>query len=163
MLDGLDRFWRARFREETRHLAPDRYELILAYIRKWIEAADNLDGRAVYTGFDQIIQMMDLGNRHFAGLDFLISPVAPETAFDAELPSPSNDPSRPFDHIGFTVAYNMTGQPAASINCGYSKAGLPIGLQIAGRRFDDLGVLELSRAYEALRPRQQEWPRPWPG
>jgi aspartyl-tRNA(Asn)/glutamyl-tRNA(Gln) amidotransferase subunit A len=52
----------------------------------------------------------------------------------------------------------MTEQPAASINCGYTAQGLPIGLQIVGRRFDDLGVLRLSRAYERLRPAQRPWP-----
>ena len=101
---------------------------------------------------------MELGNRHFAGLDFLISPVAPGTAFPAELPSPGNDPERPFDHIGFTMAYNMTGQPAASINCGYGADGLPIGLQIVGRRFDDVGVLRVSRLFERIRAPQRPWP-----
>jgi len=42
------------------------------------------------------------------------------------------------------MPYNMSEQPAASINCGYTKEGKPIGLQIAGRRFDDLGVLRLA-------------------
>jgi aspartyl-tRNA(Asn)/glutamyl-tRNA(Gln) amidotransferase subunit A len=55
----------------------------------------------------------------------------------------------------------MTQQPAASINCGYTESGLPIGLQIVGRRFDDLGVLALASAYEALRPAQRPWPMPW--
>ena len=94
------------------------------------------------------------------GLDFIISPTAPITAFAAELPSPTNDPQKPFEHIGFTVAYNMTEQPAASVNCGYDADGLPIGLQIIGRRFDDIGVLRLSRAYEKLRPTQRPWPAP---
>jgi len=62
-----------------------------------------------------------------------------------ELPSPTNDPLRPLEHIGFTVPFNMSEQPAASINCGYTTSGLPIGLQIAGRRFDDLGVLQVAR------------------
>ena len=47
------------------------------------------------------------------------------------------------------VAFNMCEQPAASINCGYTGAGLPIGLQIVGQRFDDLGVLQVARAWEA--------------
>jgi len=161
MLNGLDRFWRTRFLDETRQLPPERYRLILPYIREWVEAARGYDGLSVYTGFDQIIRMKELGNRHFAGLDFLLSPVAPQPAFAAELPGPTNDPARPFEHIGFTVAYNMTDQPAASINCGYSPEGLPIGLQIVGRRFDDLGVLKLSRAYERMRPAQRPWPKPW--
>ena len=44
-------------------------------------------------------------------------------AFAAELPSPTNDPKRPLEHIGFTLPYNMSEQPAASINCGYTAGG----------------------------------------
>lgn len=161
MLDGLDRFWRTRFLEETRPLTPERYASITPFIRAWIEGAGALDGRAVYTGFDQIIRMQELGARAFRGFDFMLSPVSPEVAFPAEWAMPSNDPAHPFGHIGFTVAYNMTGQPAASINCGYDADGLPIGLQIIGRRFDDRGVLALSAAYERMRPAQRPWPTPW--
>jgi Asp-tRNA(Asn)/Glu-tRNA(Gln) amidotransferase A subunit family amidase len=53
----------------------------------------------------------------------------------------------------------MSEQPALSINCGYAASGMPIGLQIAGRRFDDLGVLRVGAAYEAIRPPQRPWPR----
>ena len=81
-------------------------------------------------------------------------------AFAAELPCPTNDPARPFEHIACTLHYNMSEQPAASINCGYTAAGLPIGLQIAGRRFDDLGVLQMARAWELMRPAQRAWPMP---
>ena len=49
----------------------------------------------------------------------------------------------------------MSEQPAASINCGYSDDGLPIGLQIIGRRFDDLGVLGLAGAFENMRARKR--------
>ena len=52
----------------------------------------------------------------------------------------------------------MSEQPAASINCGYSTAGLPIGLQIIGKRHDDLGVLQLARTWEQMRPAQRPWP-----
>jgi Asp-tRNA(Asn)/Glu-tRNA(Gln) amidotransferase A subunit family amidase len=64
----------------------------------------------------------------------------------------------PLEHIGFTVGWNMGEQPAASINCGYTKSGLPIGLQIVGQRFDDLGVLQMSKWYEEARPKQRPWP-----
>lgn len=158
MLDGLDRFWRTRFLAETSNLPRERYEQITPFIRAWVEAAGNYDGMSVYTGFDQIIRMRELGNRAFEGFDFVISPTAPIPAFAAELPMPTNDPKRPFEHIGFTVAYNMTEQPAASINCGYTDDGLPIGLQIVGRRFDDVGVLQLSRAFEQMRGPQRPWP-----
>jgi aspartyl-tRNA(Asn)/glutamyl-tRNA(Gln) amidotransferase subunit A len=90
----------------------------------------------------------------------VISPTAPNLPAAAELPSPTNDPLRPLEHIGFTVPYNMSEQPAASINCGYSSTGLPIGLQIAGQRFDDLGVLRVARAFEQIRGAQHPWPEP---
>ena len=79
-------------------------------------------------------------------------------AFAAELPSPTNDPLHGLEHIGFTVPYNMSEQPAASVNCGYTRAGLPIGLQIAGKRFDDLGVLQMAHAFETIRDPQRPWP-----
>lgn len=157
MLDGLDRFWRTRFWEETRYLPPDRYGLILEYIRQWVEPAAGYDGASVYTGFDQIIKMRERG-RAYNDYDLILSPVSPMPAFAAELPSPTNDPARPFEHIGFTVPFNMTEQPASSINCGYTSDGLPIGLQIVGRRFDDMGVMRASRWYEKARPAQRPWP-----
>ena len=52
------------------------------------------------------------------------------------------------------------GATAASINCGYTTEGKPIGLQIAGRRFDDLGVMRLARWYEQARDSQKPWPQP---
>jgi aspartyl-tRNA(Asn)/glutamyl-tRNA(Gln) amidotransferase subunit A len=96
-----------------------------------------------------------------APYDFVLSPTAPMTAFAAEAPSPSNDPLDPFTHIGFTLPFSVSEQPAASINCGYSSEGLPIGLQVIGRRFDDLGVLALARTVEDMRrSNARAWPEP---
>jgi len=54
----------------------------------------------------------------------------------------------------------MSEQPAASVNWTASAEGLPIGVQVIGRRFDDAGVLQLSRTLERLRPAQRAWPDP---
>ena len=159
MLDGLDLFWRTRSWNDIVALPPEKARLLLPYIDAWARAAKDADGLAVYRGFNQIQRMREAGAKAFQPFDFVLSPTSPMPAFEAELPSPTNDPSRPFEHIGFTVPFNMTEQPAASINCGYTRDGLPIGLQIVGRRFDDLGVLRLSRAYERLRPEQRPWPK----
>ncbi|WP_454713987.1 amidase [Caulobacter segnis] len=158
MLDGLDLFWRTRSLNDLNALPPGQAERALPYILEWARAAEGADGVAVYRGFNQIQRIREFGAKAFQPFDFVLSPTAPAPAFDAHLPSPTNDPARPFEHIGFTVAFNMTEQPAASINAGYTGDGLPIGLQIVGRRFDDLGVLRLSRAWERLRPEQQPWP-----
>ncbi|NEV78713.1 amidase, partial [Rhodopseudomonas sp. BR0C11] len=86
------------------------------------------------------------------------SPVAPVVSFAADVASPWNDPDRPFDHILYTVPWNMAENPAASINGGYSAKGFPIGVQIVGKRFDDLGVLRMAKAFEGLRGEQKPWP-----
>jgi aspartyl-tRNA(Asn)/glutamyl-tRNA(Gln) amidotransferase subunit A len=54
----------------------------------------------------------------------------------------------------------MAENPAVSINGGYDAEGFPIGVQIIGRRFDDLGVLGMAKAFEALRGAQRPWPSP---
>ena len=159
MLDGLDLFWRARAWADLQALPEERRERVLPFIRVWAEAAARTDGLTVYRGFAQIWEMKRLGAAAMTRFDYILSPTAPMTAFLAELPCPTNDPMRPFEHIGFTVAFNMTEHPASSIICGYDRTGLPIGLQIVGRRFDDLGVLKMSKLFEKLRGSQRPFPR----
>jgi Asp-tRNA(Asn)/Glu-tRNA(Gln) amidotransferase A subunit family amidase len=54
----------------------------------------------------------------------------------------------------------MSEQPAISVPIALNAAGLPIGLQIIGRRHDDLGVLRVARAFEGLRGPLPDWPQP---
>ena len=55
-------------------------------------------------------------------------------------------------------AYNMTGQPAATVPAGFTEEGLPVGLQIVGRHLDDPSVLRASRCFEQVRPWSDSWP-----
>ncbi|HEY1940679.1 MAG TPA: amidase [Roseiarcus sp.] len=159
MLDGLDRFWRTRSLIDLNALPRERREKVLPFIRAWAESATGLDGETVFHGFSQILAMRKAAVTATEPYDFVLSPTCPITAYPAEMASPSGDPLNPFPHIGFTVAFNMSEQPAATVNCGYSDEGLPIGLQIIGRRFDDLGVLSAAMALEAMRASEA---RPWP-
>jgi Asp-tRNA(Asn)/Glu-tRNA(Gln) amidotransferase A subunit family amidase len=161
MLDGLDRFWRMRSLIDLRALPPERREKVLPFIRAWAESATGLGGEAVFHGFSQMMAMAKAAATATLPYDFVLSPTAPIVAYPAEMASPSGDPLHPFPHIGFTVAFNMSEQPAATINGGYDDEGLPIGLQIVGRRFDDLGVLALATAFEAMRAGEaRAWPEP---
>jgi len=60
--------------------------------------------------------------------------------------------------LPFTYPFNMSGHPAASIPCGWTSDGLPIGMQIVGKRFDELTVLQVSKAFEELAPWQDKRP-----
>lgn len=159
MLDGMDHAWRMRSHLEIAALPPQRRDAVLPYIRQWADSAASMSGPQIFAATSQFHATRVAAVKACNAYDYVISPTAPVAAFDAELPSPTNDPLKPLEHIAFTVPFNMSEQPAASINCGYTKAGLPIGLQIAGRRFDDLGVLQLSRAFEMLRGSQRPWPQ----
>jgi aspartyl-tRNA(Asn)/glutamyl-tRNA(Gln) amidotransferase subunit A len=159
MLDGLDRFWRARAWADISALPAQRQEKVLPDILEWAEGGRNLSGAAVYHGFSQMDAMSVAANRLSQTFDYVLSPVAPVPAFDAELAYPTGDAASPFEHIAFTLPLNMSGQPAISVNCGWTDDGLPIGLQIVGRRFDDSGVLRMAAAYENLRAQQRPWPQ----
>ena len=159
MLDGLDHFWRMRALVDMQSLAPAKRAAVLPFIRDWAESASGFSGEHVFRGFSQIPAMRKATIEATAPFDYVLSPTAPMTAFPAEWASPSQDPLKPLPQVGFTVPFNMSEQPAASVNCGYDSEGLPIGLQIVGRRFDDLGVLAVASAFEAMRAYEA---RPWP-
>jgi aspartyl-tRNA(Asn)/glutamyl-tRNA(Gln) amidotransferase subunit A len=159
MLDGMDHAWRMRSHLDLSALAAAKKGRVLPFIQQWADSAADMSGAQVFAAFSQFHATRVATVRACQPFDYIISPTSPMPAFAAELPSPTNDPLRPLEHIGFTVPYNMSEQPAASINCGYTRSGLPIGLQIAGRRFDDLGVLQVARAFELLRDPQQPWPQ----
>ena len=158
MLDGLDIFWRQRAWADIGPLAEAERAKILPYILRWAEGGRALSGADVYRGMSQMGTIRDAALRATLPYDFVLSPVAPCPSYPAELASPIDDPERPFEHICFTVPYNFSEQPASSVNAGYTASGLPIGLQISGRRFDDIGVLRLSAAFETMRGEQRPWP-----
>ena len=160
MLDGLDAFWRARSWDDFAKLAPAERAKALPYIYKWAEAGAQLTGLDVIRGFNATMAIRTAAAKLFADLDYLISPVSPVVNFAAELASPINDPAKPFEHICYTVPWNMAENPAVSINGGFSERRFPIGVQIVGRRFDDLGVLGMAKAFEGLRGPQRPWPSP---
>jgi aspartyl-tRNA(Asn)/glutamyl-tRNA(Gln) amidotransferase subunit A len=160
MLDGLDKFWRARMWDDLSKLTPAERGKALPYILKWAEAGSTLTGVEVIRGFNVTMAIRAAAAKLFCDIDYVISPVSPVVNFAAELAAPINDPEKPFEHIAYTVPWNMAENPALSINGGFSENGFPIGVQIIGRRFDDLGVLGMAKAFEGLRGPQRPWPSP---
>ncbi len=160
LLDGLDNFWRARMWDDLSKLTPGERGKALPYIVNWAEAGAKLSGVDVVRGFNATMAIRTAVAKLFCDLDYVVSPVAPVVKFDAELASPINDPAKPFEHIAYTVPWNMSENPAISINGGFDAKGFPIGVQIVGRRFDDLGVLAMAKAFEGMRGAQRPWPSP---
>ncbi|MGY4287666.1 Asp-tRNA(Asn)/Glu-tRNA(Gln) amidotransferase A subunit family amidase [Bradyrhizobium sp. LM2.7] len=160
MLDGLDNFWRARMWDDLSKLTPAEQAKVLPYIFKWGQSGAKLSGVDVIRGFNQTMAIRAAASKLFCELDYVISPTAPNVNYPAEWASPTNDPMKPFEHIAYTVPWNMSENPAISINGGFDAKGFPIGVQIVGRRFDDIGVLGIAKAFEGLRGPQRPWPSP---
>lgn len=160
MLDGLDQFWRAKFWGDIAPLSDERRAKILPSIYDWARGGADVSGVDAVKGFGQTIEMRKTCGALFTQVDAVLSPTNPIVSYPAEWASPTNDPQKPFEHIAFTVPWNMSEQPAASINCGISRSGMPIGLQIVGPRFDDMLVLRLAKQFETWTGGIKQWPTP---
>ena len=157
---GVDTFFRSRMLVELARLPPERQALVHPFIREWAQAAADWSATCLMRALGEIYLMREIAVKATAPFDFLLTPTSPIPAYPAELPCPGNDPALPFEHICFTVPFNMSEQPAASVPCGTTTEGLPIGLQIVGHRFDDRGVLQLAHHFERLRDPAPAWPEP---
>ena len=159
--DGMARFFEARSYNDFAQMPAERQAKVLPFIAEWCTwRAKNFTGRDVMAAYGAYVALREVTVAATVAYDFVISPTSPILPYAAELPSPNNDPRDALPHIAFTVPYNMSEQPAASLNWTFSADGLPIGVQIIGRRFDDAGVLKLARALERMRSTQRAWPTP---
>jgi aspartyl-tRNA(Asn)/glutamyl-tRNA(Gln) amidotransferase subunit A len=97
----------------------------------------------------------------FARYDLLLTPTAPYDPPPAKGPFPTELEGRklPLTSVAsFTIPFNLSWHPAATVRAGFSKAGLPVGLQIVGPRHRDDLVLQAAFAFEQARPWAHEWP-----
>ena len=155
--EALFTLWAAGAAKLLNGYAPDKLELIdpglvaTADEGKRISAVDYLGADLVRT---------ELGQRMAAfhqKYDLLLTPMMPVGALPVG--QDLNDPATErhwIDWSPFSYPFNMTRQPAASIPCGLTRAGLPIGLQIVGPLYADARVLRATRAFETTQP--ERWP-----
>ena len=134
------------FSEEQRALIdPDLQEV--AAFGEQISLADYQDAVAVRGALGERMQ------RFFDRFDLLVTPTLPIPAFTAGIEKPETMAGdRWADWTPFTYPFNLTQQPACSVPCGLTAAGLPMGMQIVGPKYADAMVLRAARAFESARP-----------
>lgn len=159
-LDDLNCFWQARMWSELERLDDEALQRVLPYVVEWGRRGAAVSGAQAARGFASTFAMRAAAARMFQSVDAVLSPTTAVAAYPADWASPTNDPARALDSIAFTVGWNMGEQPALSINCGFTTAGMPIGLQVVGPRFADRFVLQLGKAYETWRAATPRWPSP---
>lgn len=153
---GIAHFFSMRCRMDLQGIPASRASLAAGYVRDAAAYADSLCAEDVFRAFSQMHAMQAATVRATHRYDYILSPASPVLPFAAEAINSGSENRMKDCH--FTIVFNQSGQPAASIPCGHSTDGMPIGLQIAGRRHDDLGVLQMARVYESMRSPMHPWP-----
>ena len=128
---------------------------------KMIDGGLGYDGIAIINAMNARKGIYDGFYKVFKDFNILITPMTAVPAFDLGITYPSQINNRnvsPTAWQAFSFPINLIGNPAASIPCGWSKNGLPIGLQIIGRKYDELTVLQVSKAFEEVAPWQDKRP-----
>jgi aspartyl-tRNA(Asn)/glutamyl-tRNA(Gln) amidotransferase subunit A len=120
-----------------------------------IKASDNVSVAEYQAARERKMPYVANIHRWFEDWDFLLTPSVSVAAFPAEKLMPDHWPHHDWDWVSwaeFSYPFNMSWNPAANVPCGFTAQGLPVGLQIVGKRFDDLGVLQASAAFEQIQP-----------
>ncbi|ARU05715.1 amidase [Comamonas serinivorans] len=155
---GMTGFFCMRARVELAAMPPERAAKAARYYQQAAEYAARMTPEDSFRAFTLCQAMAESTVKATQPYDFVLSPVSAGLPFAAD--AIRSDKAHPGRDPHFTSVFNQSGQPAVSINCGYSPEGLPIGLQIAGRRFDDVGVLRMARFWEQASPVPTRWPEP---
>lgn len=126
------------------------------YVVAWCRDGSSIGAVDLLRSLGDIGRMRSQMAKAFEGWDYVIAPTAPVVAFPAEEPGVSREV--PLAHSLFTALFSQTGQPASTVCTAFDARHLPIGIQIIGHRFDDLGVLQVTKTLEDLRDITMDWP-----
>lgn len=147
--------------------APWRDGVCGQYLKDWeaemdptlvgrVKLAGKMSAREYETAQQRRTQLSQKVGRFFEHFDILITPTTSVPAFPVTKDYPPEIDGRTIqsqlDWYPFTFPFSMTGQPSISVPAGWTDQGLPIGIQIVGKRFDDRAVLRAAASFEAISP-----------
>ena len=146
--------WTANQQAMYGHLYDRDAGAMMPYTMEMVEHGRTVTGADYSVSMRKIEEIRLQLDEFFERFDLLLLPTTAVTAW------PHQQPPRPFlpDAVPFTIIFNLSHHPAASVPCGFDSNGLPIGLQIVSKRDADAMVLRASRAFEQIRPWTQHKP-----
>jgi len=127
----------------------------------FIDMSKDKSARGYVAEWWQLLEYRRKINTIFNKYDLLLTPTVSVPPFKLGCYGPREIAGKkvsPLAWMAFTYPFNVTGQPAASVPCGWTEDNLPVGLQIVGRRFDDATVLKASAAFEKASPWADKYP-----
>ncbi|MBG1264236.1 amidase [Nostoc commune] len=146
-------FWQAGAAKLLRGFSPEQQAVIEEGLQAIAKEGDRLtlvEYLSAQDAREALGRQMQIFHQNY---DLLLTPTLPIVAF----PVGQNRPQSSIDHqhrdwTPFTYPFNLTQQPAASLPCGFTKNGLPVGIQIVAAKYKDLLVLQAAKAYESIFP-----------
>jgi aspartyl-tRNA(Asn)/glutamyl-tRNA(Gln) amidotransferase subunit A len=146
-------YWHGAVAWRLRELTDEQLSMLDPGLLKVFSASQQNSLIDFLNANQQRIQLGARANAFHQEFDLLITPTLPIVAFTAGQNVPDDSSYKSWsDWAAFCYPINLTRQPACSVPCGFTKAGLPVGLQLIGRQFDDATVLRAAAAFEAVYP-----------
>jgi aspartyl-tRNA(Asn)/glutamyl-tRNA(Gln) amidotransferase subunit A len=150
--ERFERYWLAGFAHRMRSIPEADRALMDPGLRALAEEGLKLGLSDYYAGAEARAALGSDLNLFHQRYDLLLTPTMPTTPPPVETVYHSADFDRFDKAVPFTLPFNLTGQPAASVPCGLCDKGLPIGLQIVGPRFAEATILKAAAAFEQAVP-----------
>lgn len=147
--DAFRIYFQTGIAHSLRHVSEDRWGELDPGLVKVLHAARQIDRRMFLEVYEFQMRISREARILHQRYDLLITPTVAVTAFAAGSLSPSTyDQENWLDWAPFAYPFNMTGQPALTLNCGFTVAGLPVGMQVVGPMHDEISVLRAGHAFE---------------
>jgi aspartyl-tRNA(Asn)/glutamyl-tRNA(Gln) amidotransferase subunit A len=146
----FDAYWKAGFGNRLRNLPRERWDELDPGYRRLGEMGLEIGIGQLLDGEVSRARLHNDFARLFRNYDLLLTPTTPHAAPPADIAYHSQGYDRWRDGVPYTLPFNLTGHPAASIPCGLTDAGLPIGLQVVATAHAERTVLEACLAMEAV-------------
>jgi aspartyl-tRNA(Asn)/glutamyl-tRNA(Gln) amidotransferase subunit A len=152
-VEEFEVLWFAGAAKVVEKMTPEQRALLDPGLAEICEQGARYTAVEYLTATARRMELGQLMGRFHERYDLLLTPTMPIAAFEAGVEVPAGSPSRRWTSwTPFTYPFNMTQQPAASVPCGFTSGGLPIGLQVVGARHADALVMAACAAYERARP-----------
>ena len=153
-MPALNLFLQSRARHELGSLPKAARKRALPHVIEWSSCVEGFSALELSRALFQLEDFKAGVTEVFTPFDFILSPALTAVRFPAEAVGPLETDH--FAHCSFAIPFNQVGMPALSV-CAGMLQGMPVGLQIAARRYDDLGALRLGRLFEELRGAIIDW------
>ncbi|OLT33117.1 amidase [Actinomadura sp. CNU-125] len=152
-VEEFEVLWFAGAAKVVEHLTAEQFAALDPNLREGCERGARYSALDYLTATARRMELGRLMGLFHERYDLLLTPTMPIPAFGAGVDAPAGSPSSHWTGwTPFTYPFNMTQQPAASVPCGTTAAGLPVGLQVVGARHADALVMRACSAFEVARP-----------